>query len=43
MLIADSCHPNAVGYAVIGNIMFERLFDLGVFDEVFDYYDSLNS
>ena len=41
LLIKDSCHPNAVGYAVIGNIIFERLFDLGAFDAIFDYYDSL--
>ena len=41
LLIKDSCHPNAVGYAVIGNIIFERLFDLGMFDGIFDYYDSL--
>ena len=43
MLITDSCHPNAVGYAVIGNIMFERLYDIGAFDAIFDYYDSLNA
>ena len=43
LLIKDSCHPNAVGYAVIGNIIFERLFDLGAFEALFDYYDSLNS
>ena len=43
LLIKDSCHPNAVGYAVIGNIIFERLFDIGAFDALFDYYDSLNS
>jgi len=43
LLIKDSCHPNAVGYAVAGNIIFERLFDLGVFNDIFDYYDSLNS
>ena len=43
LLIKDSCHPNAVGYAVIGNIIFERLFDIGAFDAIFDYYDSLNA
>ena len=43
LLIKDSCHPNAVGYAVVANIMFERLYDLGVFDKIFDYYDSLNA
>ena len=43
LLIKDSCHPNAVGYAVVANVMFERLYDLGVFDELFDYYDSLNA
>ena len=41
LLIKDSCHPNAVGYAVAANIMFERLFELGAFDAIFDYYDSL--
>ena len=41
LLIKDNCHPNAVGYAVIGNIIFERLFDIGAFDALFDYYDSL--
>ena len=43
LLIKDSCHPNAVGYAVIGNIIFERLFKLGAFDELLDYYDRLNT
>ena len=43
LLIKDNCHPNAVGYAVIGNIIFERLFDIGVFDGIFDYYDSLGA
>ena len=42
LLIKDSCHPNAVGYAVAANIMFERLFEIGAFDAIFDYYDSLN-
>ena len=41
LMLADSCHPNAVGYAVIANAMFERLFELGAFDAIFDYYDSL--
>lgn len=43
LLIKDTCHPNAVGYAVIGNIIFERLFKLGAFDELFDYYSRLNT
>ena len=43
LLIKDKCHPNAVGYAVIGNIIFERLFRLGSFDDLFEYYSSLNS
>ena len=43
LLVHDRVHPNAVGYAVIGNIMFERLFELGAFDAIFDYYDSLNA
>lgn len=42
LLLADACHPNAVGYAVIGNVIFERFFELGLFDNLFDYYDSLN-
>ena len=41
LMLADGCHPNAVGYAVIANAMFERLFELGAFDAIFDYYDSL--
>ena len=40
LLLADACHPNAVGYAVIANTMFERFYQLGAFDELFDYYDS---
>lgn len=43
LLLADGCHPNAVGYAVIGNLLFEKLFDLGMFEKLFDYYDALNS
>ena len=43
LLIKDTCHPNAVGYAVIGNLIFERLFKLGAFDELFDYYDRLST
>ena len=43
LLLADGCHPNAVGYAVIGNLIFERFFDLGLFDDLFEYYDALNS
>lgn len=42
LLIADTCHPNAVGYAAVGNIIFERLFRIGAFDGLFDYYDTLN-
>lgn len=43
LLVSDTCHPNAVGYAVIGNLLFEKLFEIGAFDAVFDYYDSLNA
>ena len=43
LLLADGCHPNAVGYTVIANALFERLYNLGAFDAIFDYYDSLNS
>ena len=40
LLLADGCHPNAVGYTVIANAIFERLYQLGAFDKLFDYYDS---
>ena len=40
LLLADACHPNAVGYAVIANTLFEKLYQLGAFDDLFDYYDS---
>ncbi len=43
LLLADSCHPQAVGYAVIANTLFEKLFNLGAFDALFDYYDSFNA
>ena len=43
LLLADNCHPNAAGYAFMGNVMFERLYDIGAFDAIFDYYDSLDS
>ena len=43
LLLADNCHPNATGYAYIGNVIFERLYDIGAFDAIFDYYDSLNA
>ena len=43
LLLADGCHPNAVGYTVIANAMFERLYKIGAFDALFDYYDSLNA
>ena len=41
LLLADGCHPHAVGYAVIANTLFEKLFNLGAFNDLFDYYDSL--
>ena len=43
LLLADGCHPNAAGYTFIGNVIFERLYDIGAFDAIFDYYDSLNA
>ena len=43
LLVKDKCHPNAVGYAVIGNVIFERLFDIGAFDALYDYYDSVEN
>ncbi len=41
LFLNDSIHPNAVGYAVIGNVIFERMATLGYFDALYDYYDSL--
>lgn len=43
LLLSDACHPNAVGCTVMANAMLERLFELGAFDAIFDYYDSLNA
>lgn len=37
----DGVHPTALGYAAVGNVIFERMADLGYFDPIFDYYDSL--
>jgi hypothetical protein len=42
LLVYDTCHPNAVGYAVIGNIIFKHLYNIGAFDAILDYYDSLD-
>lgn len=42
LLINDSCHPNAVGYAYVGNVIFKHLLKIGAFDALFDYYDELN-
>lgn len=41
VFLHDSVHLNAVGYAVLGNAVFERMVDLGYFDALYDYYDSL--
>lgn len=41
IFLSDHIHPNALGYAVVGNIVMERLVALGLFDPIFDYYDSL--
>jgi hypothetical protein len=43
LLVYDTCHPNSVGYAVTGNIIFDRLLEIGAFDEVMNYYDKLNT
>ncbi len=43
LLLQDGCHPHAVGYAVIANVIFERLFDIGAFDALFTYYESLEN
>ena len=37
----DGVHPTALGYAAVGNVIFERMAELGCFDAIFDYYDSL--
>jgi len=42
IFLRDGVHGNALGYAVIGNIIFERMAELGYFEAVYDYYDSLN-
>ena len=41
VLLHDSVHLNAIGYALLGNAVFERMVDLGYFDALYDYYDSL--
>ncbi len=43
VFLGDAVHPNALGYAVVGNVVMERLLELGVFDAIFDYYDSLQN
>ena len=42
LLSKDGVHPNAVGYALVANILLERLIEIGTFDALYDYYDSLS-
>ena len=41
LLLHDNTHLNAVGYALLANAVFEKMADLGYFDAVFAYYESL--
>jgi lysophospholipase L1-like esterase len=41
LLLHDNTHLNAVGYALLANAVFERMADLGYFDPIFEYYESL--
>ena len=41
LLLHDSVHLNAVGYALLANAVYERMAELGYFNPVFDYYESL--
>ena len=41
LLLHDNTHLNAVGYAMLANAVFERMADLGYFDPIFEYYESL--
>ena len=43
LLVKDTCHPNAVGYTVLAEIFFERLWQLGAFEDLLDYYNSFYS
>ncbi len=42
LFLNDTIHPNAIGYAVMGHIVMERLWRNGAFDALYDYYDSLS-
>ena len=41
LFLYDGLHMNSVGYALLGNSVFARMVELGYFNAVFDYYDSL--
>ena len=41
LFLYDGLHMNSVGYALLGNAVFARMVELGYFNAVFDYYDSL--
>ena len=41
LFLYDSVHLNAVGYAMLGNTVFEKMVELGYFNAIYDYYDSL--
>lgn len=42
-LLVDHIHFNAVGYRLIGNFMYERMDELGYFDELKDAVDEYGS
>lgn len=42
-LLADHIHFNAAGYRLIGNFMYERMDELGYFDELKDSVDEYGS
>lgn len=42
-LLADHIHFNAAGYRLIGNLMYERMNELGYFDELKDAVDEYGS
>lgn len=41
ILRSDNTHLNAVGYALLGGAVFEKMVELGYFEPVLEYYNSL--
>ena len=41
LLLHDRVHLNAVGYALLANAVFDKMAELGYFDAIFNYYESL--